>query len=201
MGGGAHGRTWFGWKGRGTGRVHYTRVPERKVKVVDNRTNTCIRGRGRGMGPLKDKRLEVRGKGWALRVKVCGMRNCYEWLIGYDVFRFMTFVANYDICRQLWRLSLIGFVAVSKYFIEVDIKYKIVLACWWKWWLKSRATIPNIKILLCKRGARPSHMLLCIHTRTWPTAVLSRAEYSLWGGFFGATECDLTGLRFELSEY
>ena len=123
-----------------------------RVKVVDNRTNTCIRGRGRGMVPLKDKRLEVRGKGWALRVKVCGMRNCYEWLIGYDVFRFMTFVANYDICRQLWRLSLIGFVAVSKYFIEVDIKYKIVLACWWKWWLKSRATIPNIKILLCKRG-------------------------------------------------
>ena len=36
---------------------------EEQVKVVDNRTNTCIRGRGRGMVPLKDKRLEVRGKG------------------------------------------------------------------------------------------------------------------------------------------
>ena len=50
--------------------------------------------------------------------------------VAYDVCRLMTFVAlwrlsfmafvvlwcllHYDVCRQLWRLSLIGFVAVSK---------------------------------------------------------------------------------------
>ena len=52
--------------GRGEGQEECTTrgfLKEEQVKVVDNRTNTCIRGRGRGMGPLKDKRLEVRGKG------------------------------------------------------------------------------------------------------------------------------------------
>ena len=33
--------------------------------------------------------------------------------VAYDVCRIMTFVANYDVCRQLWGLSLVGFAAVS----------------------------------------------------------------------------------------
>ena len=62
---------------------------------------------------------------------VCRLwRLSHMMFVAYDVCRLMTFVAlwrlsfmafvvlwcllHYDVCRQLWRLSLIGFVAVSK---------------------------------------------------------------------------------------